>query len=510
MSSISRLAGRQAGILALFAACFTMQAEAQAPAAPSVTVGAGIKRLEFQWNAVANTSFYELWFKADAATAYVRLSQIPASRTRVSTLVSAHLFNWVQARYRVTACNSSGCNSSAPLSVAFQSRRATGYFKSDFPEFISQYGTAVVVSEDGKTMAVGTTEGDRSVVYVYGLLLGRWSEEVRLVVPQEFPGSGGAWPTISGDGNVLAVATGDTVGSEEGVVHVYRRESGIWQHEQRLLGNGREDPFDAFGLDPDISEDGTRLLISYTFGRTELYRHTAGGWVLDRQLPRGNGFVLSGDGNVITRCRRPGGALTAEIFRVTAPASPITVQLAPASQDRSCGAVDIDYYGVFVVVGSLPPYPSEDARVSVVRRVNGQYGVVATVTHGSWQRAIDNRVSNFGETVRLSRTGEYLAVTDVNDTGAGHDIMLPPLQTSSVATGAVYVFQRSGNAFRLRNVLKPHLVAEPDFHFGEALAFGDRGRTLAVGHPSENSAASGIGGDRNDTSLTAAGAVWLY
>jgi hypothetical protein len=106
--------------------------------------------------------------------------------------------------------------------------------------------------------------------------------------------------------------------------------------------------------------------------------------------------------------------------------------------------------------------------------------------------------------------GEFVAITDFDDSGAGRDIKAPPLQPGTVATGAVYVFARSGNSITLRKVLKPHQVATPVFHFGTSLSFGDQGRTLAVGHADEDSASSGIGGDRNDASLGDAGATWLY
>jgi hypothetical protein len=45
---------------------------------------------------------------------------------------------------------------------------------------------------------------------------------------------------------------------------------------------------------------------------------------------------------------------------------------------------------------------------------------------------------------------------------------------------------------------------------GHSVALGDNGRILAVGAPFESSAASGIDGDRDDTSAPERGAVWLY
>ena len=57
MSFISRIARSHSGVFAL---CVTIAAtcvQAQAPTAPSVTIGASIKRLEFQWAPVARTNY---------------------------------------------------------------------------------------------------------------------------------------------------------------------------------------------------------------------------------------------------------------------------------------------------------------------------------------------------------------------------------------------------------------------------------------------------------------------
>jgi len=52
--------------------------------------------------------------------------------------------------------------------------------------------------------------------------------------------------------------------------------------------------------------------------------------------------------------------------------------------------------------------------------------------------------------------------------------------------------------------------AENPQRFGHSVALGDIGRILVVGAPMESSAATGINGDRTDTSEPERGAVWLY
>ena len=71
------------------------------PAAPVVTTGADTKRLQFDWQIVPRSNYYELLFKANGGAPYVKLSESLPWRPRAVTSVSAHLLDWSQARYQV-------------------------------------------------------------------------------------------------------------------------------------------------------------------------------------------------------------------------------------------------------------------------------------------------------------------------------------------------------------------------------------------------------------------------
>src|SRR6186713_2682707 len=138
-------------------------AVATPPATPEVTVGAGkIKQLRFDFEIIPRSNYYELWFKANPNSAEVKFFESVPWHPYFVNNVSAHLLDWDLARYRVTACNPSGCSSTAPISVGNLRKDVVGKFKAVQPFEGGHFGQTVTVSEDGKTAAVlamGDTEG---------------------------------------------------------------------------------------------------------------------------------------------------------------------------------------------------------------------------------------------------------------------------------------------------------------------------------------------------------------
>jgi hypothetical protein len=75
--------------------------------------------------------------------------------------------------------------------------------------------------------------------------------------------------------------------------------------------------------------------------------------------------------------------------------------------------------------------------------------------------------------------------------------------------GAVYVFTRSGTVWSQQAYLKASNT-QADSEFGATVGLSADGTTLAVGAPAEDSNATGINGNQADTSLNAAGAVYVF
>jgi hypothetical protein len=146
---------------------------------------------------------------------------------------------------------------------------------------------------------------------------------------------------------------------------------------------------------------------------------------------------------------------------------------------------------------------------------------VFTRTSGSWSQQAYIKASNnasglpllpadqFGGAVALSADGNTLVVgarfEDSNATGVNGD------QTNNLASasGAVYVFTRSGAAWSQQAYVKASNTSAQD-HFGTAVALSADGNILAVGAPEEDSAAIGIGGDQTSNGAAGSGAVYVF
>jgi len=115
----------------------------------------------------------------------------------------------------------------------------------------------------------------------------------------------------------------------------------------------------------------------------------------------------------------------------------------------------------------------------------------------------------FGWSVALSADGLTLAATAPFEDSAGIGVGSNQSGNSADNAGAVYVFTWSGTAWRQQAYIKASNTAAYD-RFGHAIALSADGSTLVVSAPSENSAATGVGGDQTDDSLPEAGAVYVF
>ena len=120
------------------------------PQAPELTAGAEFKGLRFDWEPVAGATWYELEYKANQNVAFVKKgSNLAASVTSYRFRFPLHLFNWTYARYRLAACNASGCARSAEVSVSNLRRDAVGYFKAADSTSHLGFGSDTDITPDG-------------------------------------------------------------------------------------------------------------------------------------------------------------------------------------------------------------------------------------------------------------------------------------------------------------------------------------------------------------------------
>ena len=115
----------------------------------------------------------------------------------------------------------------------------------------------------------------------------------------------------------------------------------------------------------------------------------------------------------------------------------------------------------------------------------------------------------FGSSVSLSGDGNTLAVgtlwEDSNATGINGN----ETDNSATASGAVYVFTRSGATWSQQAYIKASNTDSLDF-FGLVVSLAADGNTLVVGASGEDSNATGIDGNQADNSATASGAVYVF
>ena len=112
---------------------------------------------------------------------------------------------------------------------------------------------------------------------------------------------------------------------------------------------------------------------------------------------------------------------------------------------------------------------------------------------------------SFGDSVALS--GDTLAVGSAFEDSAATGINGNQSDNSMITTGAVYVFQRTGQTWAQQAYLKASNTNLGD-EFGFSLALS--GDTLAVSAVREDSAATGVNGNQNNNSAFDSGAVYVF
>lgn len=115
----------------------------------------------------------------------------------------------------------------------------------------------------------------------------------------------------------------------------------------------------------------------------------------------------------------------------------------------------------------------------------------------------------FGRSVALSADGNTLAVGADGEDSASTGINGDQSTSSLISPGATYVFVRSGSTWSQQAYVKASNTRS-DANFGWSVGLSADGNTLAVGAPGETSNATGVNGNQANTSLTEAGAVYVF
>jgi len=413
-------------------------------------------------------------------------------------------------------------SSDASGAVYVFTRTVTGwaqqaYIKASNADSFDLFGSAVALSADGSTLAVGafaeaSKNSDQSnnsaawsgAVYVFTRSGTTWNQQayVKASNPKANDQLGSA-VALSGDGNTLAVGapSGDTTAVlNSGAVYVFSRSGTDWS-QQDLIEASKPDDNDNFGSALALSADGNTLAVGAPYedsaarviggsqddnsaehsGAVYVFTRSSSTWNQQAYVKASNtdsgdlfGFsvTLSSDGNTLAV-----GAKKEE-------SNATGINDSAGQSDNS-----LSYAGaVYVFTRSVTDDWSQQAYVKA-----------SNTNYHQW----------FGNAVTLSGDGNTLAVGAIGEGSKAMGINDDQSDISQPRAGAVYVFRRSDSTWsQLAYVKAPN--TEIYDRFGSAVALSSDANTLAVGASEENSAATGINGDQADNSAENAGAVYLY
>jgi hypothetical protein len=349
-------------------------------------------------------------------------------------------------------------------------------------------------------------------VYVFTRSGSSWSQQAYIKASNTYrQGLFGSAVSISGDGNTIAVgATGESsaatgvngdqnpIGAAgSGAVYVFRRNGSSWSQEAYIKASNT-DAGDRFGYSLSLAADGNTLAVGaiqeasnatgvdgdqtdnsavsgavYVFVRVVTWSQQA--YLKSSNSEYGDGFggsvSLSADGNVLA------------VSATGEDSSSVGV-------DRAQGDNSMDWAGaVYIFTRNIINNWSQQAYIKASNTGEGDL---------------------FGSDVSLSADGNTLAVGAGGEASGAIGINGVQTDNSAVDAGAVYVFKQNAGIWSQQAYVKASNT-DPDDYFSRAVALSSDGQTLAVGATGEDSRAKGVNGDQNDNgAISNAGAVYLY
>lgn len=491
-----------------------------APAAAEVSLSFdAIKTLRFDWTDVEGATHYILLENPDGQSGFSPLGDPIAQGTETLAL-EIPTFSRFDAEYILQSCNEVGCIDASTLTIDDGLNDLIGYIKPSDVGNGSFFGTAVSLSADGNTLAVGAPQvrafsdgsGDKvGIVYVFTKAgPGQWAEQQRLSAST--PGSGdkfGVALSLSADGNTLAVGANnedsdaDGIGGDEtnndaanaGAAYVFTRAEGVWSEPTFIKANN-SDANDKFGESVELNDAGTVLVVGAPSEQSDAQ-------VINGQ--QNNNVSNAGAVYVFT--------LDDDTWQQQA-----YIKASDATGDDFFGrSISLDSEGSTLAVGAFFEDSSDTG-------VNGDAFDVAANKSGAayifeydgvdWTQQAFIKASNteaqdrFGDSVSLSGDGNTLAVGTQFEDSAVTGIDGDQSNNEALGAGAVYVFTRTDADWTQQAYLKASNTDAGD-SFGSAVSLSHTGNVLVVGAVDEASTAVGINGNEFDNT-DPAGAAYVF
>ena len=404
------------------------------------------------------------------------------------------------------------------------------YVKASNAEANDRFGSALALSSDGSTLAVGAPQeassatgvgGDQTnnatpgagAVYVLTRVGVTWSQQA--YVKASNPGTYdffGSVVALAGDGSTLAVgayaessnATGvggdqtSNTATNAGAVYVFARLGATWSQQAYVKASNAE-AGDEFGYSLALSSSGSTLAVGAHFEGSSATG--IGGPQTNAMSPNSSGAVY-----VFTRV----GMTWSQQEYVKASNT--------GFGDEFGSAVALSGDGAALAVGAR----KEDSGVSGVggsqadNTVSGAGAVYVFARVGAtWSQQAYVKASNpgtmdyFGLAVALAGDGSTLAVGASGEASSATGVGGDQTVLAAADSGAVYVFARAGSTWSQQAYVKASNTDMTDA-FGSAVALSSDGTTLAAGAYWEDSNATGIDGDQTNNAAVLSGAVYVY
>ncbi|MEW5251631.1 histidine kinase [Microbulbifer discodermiae] len=491
-----------------------------------------VKRFRFDWTDVEDATHYRLLENPDGLSGFSAVGGDVGQGTETLVL-EVPLYARANAQYILQDCRGEGlqeeCNDSDILSVTGTLVDSIGYFKASNTDGGDRFGSALSLSADGNTLAIGAPleggtatgiNGDQSgntaeesgAVYIFGRNAGIWTQQAYVKASNTDAGDRfGEAVSLSADGTTLAVGASSESSSADGIdgdqsnndlngsgaVYIFSRNEGAWA-QQAYIKASNPDELDFFGGALSLSGDGNTLAV----GAGEESSSATG---VDGDQ---NNNDVEGAGAVYI-FNRSEGDWTQQAY------------IKASNTDRGdhfSSALSLSADGNTLAVSTI----FEDSNAIGVDGDQGNNdtfnaGAVYIYSHsqGAWTQQAYVKASNtdagdyFGYALSLSGDGNILAVgageEDSRATGIGGD----QNNNDAARAGAVYIFNRNGGVWAQRAYVKASNSQAGD-QFGEALNLSEDGNTLAVGAFDDDSSATGINGDETLNDMGESGAVYVY
>ena len=402
------------------------------------------------------------------------------------------------------------------------------YVKASNTDIDDEFGSTLVISEDGNTLVVGSfneksnavgingNQFDNSlnnagVVYVFSKSGSTWMQQAYIKASNTGENDFFARSiALSSDGNTLAVgapaessnATGingnqsDNSEFFSGAVYVFTRTGSTWS-QQAYIKASNTDGGDSFGV-VALSSDGNTLAVG---SPSESSNATGIGGNQADNTASGAGavYIFTRSGTVWSQQEYIKGSNT-------------------ESGDSFGRSVALSSDGNTLAVGA----PSESSNAT---GINGNQSdntesfsgavYIFTRTGSTWSQQAYIKASNtesfdfYGTSIALSADGNTLAASAYLEASNATGINGNQSDNSSTGAGAVYIYTRSGAVWSQEAYIKASNTGSED-NFGEVLDLSSDGNILVVSGRYEDGSDIGLDGDESSNTAIDAGAAYIF